>query len=86
MAGNQFDSFDLDSFDFGDFDSLDTGVNVQNQPVATPDVSNIVTSLKKRAMVVFFVVDISGSMRGARIVPIHTWRYVFTVQDGIWME
>ena len=57
----------MDSFDFGDFDSLDTGVNVQNQPVATPDVSNIVTSLKKRAMVVFFVVDISGSMRGARI-------------------
>lgn len=53
MAGNEFDSFDLDSFDFGDFDSLDTGVNVQNQPVATPDVSNIVTSLKKRAMVVF---------------------------------
>lgn len=67
MAENGFDSFDLDSFDFGDFDSLDTGVNVQNQPIATPDVSNIVTSLKKRAMVVFFVVDISGSMRGARI-------------------
>ena len=41
MAGNEFDSFDLDSFDFGDFDSLDTGVNVQNQPVATPDVSNL---------------------------------------------
>lgn len=67
MAGNEFDPFDLDSFEFGDFDSLDTGVNVQNQPVVTPDVSNIVTSLKKRAMVVFFVVDISGSMRGARI-------------------
>ncbi len=67
MAGNEFDPFDLDSFDFGDFDSLDTGVNVQTQPVATPDVSNIVTSLKKRAMVVFFVVDISGSMRCARI-------------------
>ncbi len=67
MAGNEFDPFDLDSFDFGDFDSLDTGVNVQTQPVDTPDVSNIVTSLKKRAMVVFFIVDISGSMRGARI-------------------
>ena len=67
MAGNELDSFDLDSFDFGQFDSLDTGVNVQNQPVATPDVSNIVTSLKKRAMVVFFVIDISGSMHGARI-------------------
>ena len=48
MAGNEFDPFDLDSFDFGDFDSLDTGVNVQNQPVATPDVSNIVTSLRSR--------------------------------------
>lgn len=67
MAGNEFDAFDLDSFDFGDFDSLDTGVSVQSQPVSTPDVSNIVTSLRKRAMVVFFVVDISGSMRGARI-------------------
>ncbi len=67
MEGNEFDSFDLDSFDFGDFDSLDTGVIVQNQPVSTPDVSNIVTSLKKRAMIVFFVVDVSGSMRGARI-------------------
>lgn len=59
--------FDLDSFDFGDFDSLDSGVSVQQQPVATPEVSNIVTSLRKRAMVVFFVIDISGSMRGARI-------------------
>ena len=59
--------FDLDSFDFGDFDSLDTGINIQQQPIATPEVSNIVTSLRKRAMVVFFVIDISGSMRGARI-------------------
>lgn len=59
--------FDLDSFDFGDFDSLDTGINIQQQPVATPEVSSIVTSLRKRAMVVFFVIDISGSMRGARI-------------------
>ena len=67
MPGNAYDSFDLDSFDFGDFDSLDTGVDVQNQPVPTPEVENIVTSLKKRAMVVFFVIDISGSMRGARI-------------------
>lgn len=67
MSERGFDAFDLDSFDFGSFDSLDTGVTVQSQPVSTPDVSNIVTSLKKRAMVVFFVVDISGSMRGARI-------------------
>ncbi len=68
MAGNDlFDSFDLDSFDFGNFDSLDTGIQPQQQPVETPDVANIVTSLRKRAMVVFFVIDISGSMRGARI-------------------
>lgn len=67
MAEKEFDPFDLDSFDFRDFDSLDTGVDVQDQPVSTPDVSTIVTTLKKRAMVVFFVVDISGSMRGARI-------------------
>lgn len=65
MAENEL--FDLDSFDFGEFDSLDTGVNVQRQPVLTPDVSNIVTSLKKRAMIVIFVIDISGSMKGARI-------------------
>ena len=25
MAGNEFDPFDLDSFDFGDFDSLTPG-------------------------------------------------------------
>lgn len=60
-------SFDLDSFDFGDFDNLDTGVNAEQQPAPTPDVANIVTNLRKRAMVVFFVIDISGSMKGARI-------------------
>lgn len=67
MADNEFDPFDLDSFDFGDFDDLDSGLKADFQPDPTPDVSNIVTSLKKRAMVVFFVIDISGSMRGARI-------------------
>ena len=40
---------------------------MKQQPTPTPDVANIVTNLKKRAMVVFFVIDISGSMRGARI-------------------
>ena len=65
MAENE--SFDLDSFDFGEFDSLDSGVNVQRQPTRTPDVSDIVISLKKRAMTVIFVIDISGSMKGARI-------------------
>ena len=65
MADNE--NFDFDSFDFGEFDSLDTGVKVQRQPTMTPDVSDIVTSLKKRAMIVIFVIDISGSMKGARI-------------------
>ena len=59
MADNEI--FDLDSFDFGEFDSLDTGVNVRRQPVQTPDVSNIVTSLKKRAMIVIFIIDISAT-------------------------
>lgn len=68
MADNSlFESLDLDSFDFGDFDSLDTGMQAVQQPVATPEASQIVTSLKKRAMVVIFVIDISGSMRRARI-------------------
>lgn len=67
MGDNILDAFDLDSFDFEDFDSLETGVSVKEQPVETPEVENIVTFLRKRAMVVFFVVDISGSMRGARI-------------------
>lgn len=60
-------NFDLDNFDFGTFDSLETGVNIQEQPIVTPDVSAIVTTLKKRAMIVFFIIDISGSMQGARI-------------------
>lgn len=67
MTDNLLDSFDLDSFDFGEFDSLDTGITIQQQPISTPEVSNIVTSLRKRAMIVFFIVDISGSMQGARI-------------------
>ena len=39
-------SLDLDSFDFGDFDTLETGVEVKQQPTPTPDVANIVTNLK----------------------------------------
>jgi len=68
MSGAEYDAFsDLDTFDFNDFDDFDAGITVNNQPVPTPDASTIVTSLKKRAMVVFFVIDISGSMQGARI-------------------
>lgn len=64
MADNDFD---FSMFSFDNFDSLDTGINIDSQPVPTPQVENIVTSLKKRAMIVIFVIDISGSMKGARI-------------------
>lgn len=64
MADNDFD---FSSFSFEDFDSLETGINTDRPLEVTPQVENIVTTLKKRAMVVVFVVDISGSMKGARI-------------------
>ena len=61
------DNFNLDDFDFGEFDTTNSGVDL-NKPLAqTPDVSDIVTTLKRRSMLVIFVVDISGSMKGARI-------------------
>lgn len=67
MAENS-NLFDFGDFDFNDFDSLNTDFNTDTtQPEPTPDVSNIVTKLIKRAMVVIFIVDTSGSMRGARI-------------------
>lgn len=61
------DNFNLDDFDFGEFDTTNSGVDL-NKPLApTPDVNDIVTNLRKRSMLVIFVVDISGSMKGARI-------------------
>lgn len=67
MSDNILDSFDFDSFDFDSFDNIDSGIDVRQDIADTPDIQNIVTSLKKRAMIVFFVIDISGSMQGARI-------------------
>lgn len=61
------DNFNLDDFDFGEFDTTNSGVDL-NKPLAqTPNVNDIVTNLRKRSMLVIFVVDISGSMKGARI-------------------
>lgn len=61
------DGFNLDDFDFGEFDTEQSGVDL-NKPLAqTPNVNDIVTNLRKRSMLVIFIVDISGSMRGARI-------------------
>ena len=61
------DDFNLDDFDFGEFDSVNSGVDLNKPLEQTPNVNDIVTTLRKRSMVVFFVVDISGSMKGARI-------------------
>lgn len=61
------DDFNLDDFDFGEFDTVNSGVDLNKPLEQTPNVNDIVTTLRKRSMVVFFVVDISGSMKGARI-------------------
>ena len=61
------DDFNLDDFDFGEFDTVNSGVDLNKPLTQTPNVNDIVTTLRKRSMVVFFVVDISGSMKGARI-------------------
>ncbi len=61
------DDFDLNDFDFGEFDAAGSGVDLNKPLVQTPNVNDIVTNLRKRSMLVIFIVDISGSMRGARI-------------------
>lgn len=52
-----------------DFPSLEQQTSAQANTVIepTPDIGEIDTMLVKRAMVVFFIIDISGSMKGARI-------------------
>lgn len=56
---------------WGGLDIPSTGgsgyVNQNSALGATPDLADLDIRLVKRAMVVFFVVDVSGSMRGARI-------------------
>lgn len=64
---NTLDNFDPFDPDFGGFDDMGTGVNASHQPVSTPSINDIIPDLKKRAMVVFFIIDISGSMKGAKI-------------------
>lgn len=58
------DEFNFDSFQFDDFDS---GISADGALSQTPDISDIVTNLRKRVMVVVAIVDISPSMKGARI-------------------
>lgn len=54
-------------FDFPTLDPQTPEPEVNNVIQETPDIGTIDTILVKRAMVVFFIIDISGSMKGARI-------------------
>lgn len=54
-------------FDFPTLEPDTPAPQADNVIEATPSIDTIDTILVKRAMVVFFVIDISGSMKGARI-------------------
>lgn len=55
-------------FDFPTLDPVETvNTNPTDTITETPSIDTIDTILVKRAMVVFFIIDISGSMKGARI-------------------
>lgn len=54
-------------FDFPTLEPDTPAPQVDNVIEATPSMDSIDPILVKRAMVVFFVIDISGSMKGARI-------------------
>ncbi len=57
-----------DGFDFPTLDpTTPAPANVAAPIEPTPTIDTITTNLVKRAMVVFIIVDISGSMKGARI-------------------
>ncbi|MCI8306756.1 MAG: VWA domain-containing protein [Lachnospiraceae bacterium] len=57
-----------EGFDFPTLDPVETvNTNSAGAISSTPGIDEIDTILVKRAMVVFFVIDISGSMKGARI-------------------
>ena len=57
-----------DGFDFPTLDPVNPVNSNINQAIdATPAIDSIDAMLVKRAMVVFFIIDISGSMKGARI-------------------
>ncbi len=61
------DDFDFDDFDFAEFDVSSSGVDLNRPLDKTPSAQDIVTNLRRRSMLVVFVIDVSGSMRGARI-------------------
>ena len=61
-----------DGFDFPTLDTPTGSTSSVTQPIEqTPGIDTITTDLKKRAMVVFFIIDISGSMKGNRIQAVN---------------
>ena len=61
-----------DGFDFPTLDIPTGSTNSITQPIEqTPSIDTIMPDLKKRAMVVFFIIDISGSMKGNRIQAVN---------------
>ncbi|MDE6024282.1 MAG: VWA domain-containing protein [Lachnospiraceae bacterium] len=57
-----------DGFEFPTLDpQTTTSASVNTVIEETPTIGDIAGSIIKRAMVVFFIIDISGSMKGARI-------------------
>lgn len=67
MSGDFWDGFDFPTL------GIPTGsIGSITQPIEqTPSIDTIVPELKKRAMVVFFIIDISGSMKGNRIQAVN---------------
>lgn len=61
-----------DGFDFPTLNTPTGNTSSITQPIEqTPGINTIATDLKKRAMVVFFIIDISGSMKGNRIQAVN---------------
>ena len=61
-----------DGFDFPTLDTPTGSTSSITQPIEqTPSLDTIMPDLKKRAMVVFFIIDISGSMKGNRIQAVN---------------
>ena len=61
-----------EGFDFPTLDVPEGNTSQITQPIEpTPGIDTITTELKKRAMVVFFIIDISGSMKGNRIQAVN---------------
>lgn len=57
-----------EGFEFPTLDPQNTATEDLNNVIEhTPDIQSIAGTIIRRAMVVFFIIDISGSMKGARI-------------------